>query len=173
MRRARPLLASILLAAACFVAPAAAQSDDVTDIARKDIPAAVRAQVDCGTEPLGVSRRPFAGGVVFAWRCASNHANQIEALVYAPKADGAGAQLLRFPQPGFKDPMEELSNVRWDAAARELSQLFVDPEQRVCRREATWRLDGTPPAPALIFWRETRDCEGRKGWKVVVDKRKG
>jgi hypothetical protein len=162
----------VLLAVSTHASAARAQGD-VATVDRRAIPAAVAAQVQCGTAPDSISRRPFAGGVVFAWRCASNNANEIEALVYAPKADGNGAQLLRFPRPGFKDPMEELSNIRWDDKARELSQIFVDPEQRVCRTEATWKLDGTPPAAALVFWRETRDCKGEKGWRVVVDRKKG
>lgn len=171
-RLARAACAAIVLALGIAL-PAAAQTGDIANIDRKDIPKAVAAQVDCGTEPPSISRRPFAGGFVFAWRCASNHANEIEALVFSARADGADAQLIRFPRPGFKDPMEELSNIRWDAKARELSQIFVDPEQRVCRTEATWKLEGTPPAPELIFWRETRDCEGKKGWRVVIDKKKG
>lgn len=165
-------LASALPALCLTAATSAAQTPDVAIVDRKAIPSAVTAQVQCGTEPDSITRRPFADGVVFAWRCPGNNSNEVEALVYAPKADGNGAALLRFPQPGFKDPMEELANIRWDAKARELSQSFVDPQQRICRTEATWKLEGTPPAPALIFWRETRDCKGEKGWRVVVDKKK-
>jgi hypothetical protein len=32
-------------------------------------------------------------------------------------------------------------------------------------------LDGEKRKPLLVFWRETKDCEGKKGWVVVVGKR--
>jgi hypothetical protein len=98
------------------------------------VPQSIAAQIECGTDPHDVSRRPFAGGFVFAWKCASNHANWIEALVFAESADGAGARLLRFPRPGGAEPSEELANIRWFPATRELTELFVDPEDdKVCR----------------------------------------
>lgn len=151
-----------------------AQSGDTTIIDRKDIPAAVTAQVTCGTEPESITRRPFAGGFVFAWVCPGNNANYIQALVFAKTESGEGATLLRFPQATRKgEAMEELSNIRWDEKARIVSQLFVDPESRICRSEARWRLNGTPPKPELIHWRETRDCSGKRGWKVLVNKGKG
>jgi|GEM_PF-1453755 len=157
-----------------IAASAHAQSDDTAIIDRKDIPPAVAAQVACGTEPENITRRPFAGGFVFAWSCPGNNANFIQALVFAKTESGEGATLLRFPQARRKgEPMEELSNVRWDAKARTVSQLFVDPESRICRSEARWRLNGTPPKPELIHWRETRDCSGKGGWKVLVNKGKG
>ena len=81
-----------LLTALLLAGPAAAQSGDIAFIDRKDIPAPVIAQVECGTEPENITRRPFAGGFVFAWPCASNHANRIAALVFSAQADGAGAR---------------------------------------------------------------------------------
>ena len=153
---------------------AQAQSGDTAIIDRKDIPAAVTAQVTCGTEPSSITRRPFAGGYVFAWVCPGNNANYIQALVFAKRESGEGATLLRFPQaPRRGEAMEELSNIRWDAKARIVSQLFVDPESGICRSEARWRLNGTPPKPALIFWRETRNCSGKRGWRVLVNKGNG
>lgn len=157
-----------------IAAAAQAQSGDTAIIDRKDIPPAVTAQVRCGAEPDSITRRPFAGGFVFAWVCPGNNANYIQALVFATSESGEGATLLRFPQaPRRGETMEELSNIRWDAKARTVSQLFVDPESRICRSEARWRLNGTPPKPALIHWRETRDCAGKGGWKVLVNKGKG
>jgi hypothetical protein len=152
-----------------IAAAAQAQSGDTAIIDRKDIPPAVTAQVACGTEPESITRRPFAGGFVFAWNCPGNNANYIQALVFAARESGEGATLLRFPQARRKgEAIEELSNIRWDAKARIVSQLFVDPESSICRSEARWRLDGTPPVPVLIHWRETRDCTGKRGWKVLV-----
>ncbi|WP_147413717.1 hypothetical protein [Pseudorhodoplanes sinuspersici] len=153
-----------------IAAPAHAQSGDTAIIDRKDIPPAVTAQVTCGTEPESITRRPFAGGFVFAWVCPGNNANYIQALVFARNESGEGATLLRFPQPPRKgEAAEELSNIRWDAKARIVSQLFVDPESRICRSEARWHLNGTPPNPSLMYWRETRDCAGKGGWKVLVN----
>jgi len=169
-RRAFALPLAGIALALMLASPAAAQTGDGRlQLKPAQVPQSVAAQVECGTDLDDVSRRPFAGGFIFAWKCASNHANWIEALVYAESADGAGARLLRFPRPGGVDPAEELSNVRWFPATRELTELFVDPENdAACRSEARWRLTGTPPTPQLVFWRETRDCEGRSGWRTVV-----
>jgi hypothetical protein len=149
---------------------AAAQTgDNRVQLKPAQVPQSVAAQVECGTDPDDVSQRPFAGGFIFAWKCASNHANWVQALVYAESPGGAGARLLRFPRPGGAEPSEELSNVRWFPATRELTELSVDPENdKVCRTEARWRLTGTPRVPQLVFWRETRDCEGKRGWRTVV-----
>ena len=116
-----------------------------------------------------VTRRPFAGGYVFAWRCPGNHANYIQALVFAADPQGRDARLLSFPGPGRSAPQEELANVRWFAHRREITSLSVNPEDdRVCRVEARWRLVGGAPQPRLIFWRETPDCAGKRGWRVRV-----
>jgi hypothetical protein len=159
--------------AVMLAAPAAAQTGDGrVQLKPAEVPNTVAAQVECGTDPDDVLRRPFAGGFIFAWKCASNHANWVQALVYADNADGAGARLLRFPRPGGAEAAEELANIRWYPAAREVTELFVDPEDdKVCRTEGRWRLAGTPPMPQLVFWRETRDCEGKSEWKTVVGPR--
>lgn len=146
------------------------QPDDVT-INKSEIPKAVAAQVGCGTTPESIQRKPFADGFVFRWPCAGNHANQFEALVYATSISGADARLLRFPMPGQPSkvkPAPEIANVTW-FPPRELASVFVDPETRICRREGRWQLDGKKLAPRLIFWRETRDCDGNRGWRTVLD----
>ena len=163
------LLSALCLALLCFAVPASAQTENTTIIDRKDIPAAVAAQVTCGTEPDSITRRHFAGGFIFGWRCPGNNANSIQALVFAKTEGGEGATLLRFPQPPRKgEAMEELSNIRWDDKTRRVSHLFVNPESRICRSEARWQLRGMPPVPTLISWRETRDCTGKTGWKMLV-----
>jgi hypothetical protein len=123
--------------------------------------------------PDYVTRRPFAGGFVFAWRCPGNNANYMQALVFAPREDGTNAKRLSFPDVRRRNPaFTEVSNVRFDPAAREITHLLVDDEApRICRSEARWRLTGETPEPRLIYWRETRDCKGRRGWRVVLDKR--
>jgi hypothetical protein len=178
--KAAMIMAAFLL---CAAGGTAAQDDAIID--RKDIPKAVAAEVDCGTDPDYATRRPFAGGFVFAWRCPGNNANYMQALVFAPREDGSGAKRLSFPDVRRKSAaFTELSNVRFYPAAREITQLFVDDEApRICRSEARWRLikhknlkhknlDGTPEL-RLIYWRETRDCAGKRGWRVVLDKRYG
>lgn len=165
--------AVVVVMAALSAAPAAAQSvrpDDIS-INKSDIPKTVAAQVGCGTTPESISRMPFADGFIFRWPCAGNHTNQIEALVYATNVNGTDARLLRFPMPGQPSkvkPAPEIANVTW-FAPRELTSVFVDPKTRVCRREGRWRLDEKKLAPRLIFWRETRDCDGTRGWRTVLD----
>ncbi len=146
-------------------------ADVLLDAGKREIPAPVIKQVNCGTEPDTVTRKAFAGGHLFLWQCPGNHANWIQAVVFATREDGADARLLTFPQAGKRDAAEELSNIRWFAARNELTSLFLDPETRICRTEGRWRLEGTPPMPRLIFWRETRDCNGKQGWRTRVDRR--
>lgn len=120
------------------------QFDDVT-INKSDIPKTVAAKVGCGTTPESIVRKPFADGFIFRWPCASNHANQIEALIYATNVSGTDARLLQFPMPGQPSkvkPASEIANVTWFPEKRELTSVFVDPETRICRREGRWRLDG-------------------------------
>jgi hypothetical protein len=168
--RALVIAATIAALGPLTAAAQSVQSDDVA-IKKNDIPKAVAAQVGCGTAPESIWRRPFADGFIFRWPCASNPSNQIEALVYATNIDGTDARLLRFPMPGQPSkvkPAPEIANVTW-FAPRELTSVFVDPVTRVCRREGRWRLDGKKLAPRLIFWRETRDCDGMRGWRTVLD----
>jgi hypothetical protein len=162
-----PTLAG-LTAAATLTLPAFAQDNTSVIIDRKNVPAAVVKAVECGTEPESITRRPFAGGFVFAWPCPGNHANWITALVYAPREDGDSARLIRFPTPRKKEWLDEGSNVEYHAKSRELTQIMVDPETRICRSEGRWRLVGAPPQAKLMFWRETRDCHGRRGWRILV-----
>ena len=80
-------------------------------IGRRDIPGRIKSQVDCGSNPEMITRHAFAGGYLFAWECASNHANIMQALVYAERYDGTGARLLRFPQP--KPPFRKSHQAVW------------------------------------------------------------
>ena len=148
----RAVVSGAIILSAAIMAIATPVHADTAFLDRAEIPASVAREVDCGTQPDSIVRQPFAGGFIFRWPCASNHANQIEALVYAADANGVDARLLRFPAPGkpFADnPALEISNVRF-SGDREISSLFVDPESRICRSEGLWRLEGAPPAPRLI-----------------------
>jgi hypothetical protein len=156
-----------------FVSPALAQGDDAT-VAKNDIPKAVADAVACGTEPEFITREAYAGGWLWKWQCASNHANYIQAHVFSRGKDGSGARALRFPTPyrGKQAWLEELSNSEFFPLAREFNHLFVDPEdKRVCRTEARWVAGRDPLKPQLVFWRETKDCDGKSGWRVRVDKK--
>lgn len=169
--RALAVAATILALGVAAAIAQPAQPDDVT-INKSDIPKAVASQVSCGTAPDSIERKPFADGYIFCWPCASNHANQIEALVYATNIGGTDARLLQFPMPGQPSkvkPAPEIANVTWFPEKRELASVFVDPETRICRREGRWKIDGKKPTPRLIFWRETRDCDGKRGWRTVLD----
>ena len=167
--------AALLLALAA--SPALAQATaDIID--RKDIPAAVKDAVLCGADdPETIFGRPFAGGYVFAWPCPGNHANFIQALVFAENKSGLGARLLRFPSSrrknqGDEEPALELANVRWFPARRELLSFFIDAEGGgFCRTEGRWRLVGRKPEPVLVSFRKTRDCDGKRGWVTVVSPR--
>lgn len=66
-------------------------------------------------------------------------------------------------------PIDALSNIGWHADGI-VSELFIDPEaiDGPCRHEARWRLEGPQPEPVLLFWRETDDCDGKDGWRVLV-----
>ena len=167
----RPILSLALLV--MLVSPARAQSSDDSTIPRSDIPKAVAGAVSCGTEPEFITREAYAGGWLWKWQCAGNHANYIQAHVFSRGKDGSGAQAIRFPTPhrGKDAWLDELSNGEFFPAAREFNHLFVDPENgRVCRTEARWVASRDPAKPQLVFWRETRDCEGKGGWRVLINR---
>lgn len=175
MHRATVFLATGLIS----FAAAAAELEDGTFLfdTGTPVPAGVLALEECGAEdnPFA-TRQPFAGGFVFAIQCPGNNENFNQTLVFADNAQGSGARLLRFPGPGKRrEGFEDvLSNVRWSSDSSEIGEIFVDREveeradPEVCRTEGRWRLEGKPPEPKLVFWRETPDCAGKRGWKVVI-----
>lgn len=134
------------------------------------LPPPVAAATWCAEEGPGfATRRDFAGRVIFAVECPGNHANFMQALVVADDTEGTNARALVFPMPFPADPdnpNDVLSNIRWHEGGI-VSELFIDPEEidGPCRHEARWRLGDEPK---LIFWRETHDCEGNGGWRVLV-----
>jgi hypothetical protein len=155
----------VLLVFAC----AAARAEGADIVAHSDIPAAVMAAVQCDDTGQDMLREPFAGGVLFRWQCPGSSANLIQALVFADDNDGRGARLLKFPRPGHHKrgtgPSTELSNVRLILQSREIAEIFVVPEGGgYCRFEGRWRLSGEARKPVLVSYRQTRDCEGRRGW---------
>jgi hypothetical protein len=167
---------ALLVLAIFAVAPVLAE--EIGDVFYFDAsdppPEAVMATTECdGAGDGGITRRPFAGGFVFAVRCPGNNANMIEALVFSETDDGSAPTLLTFPLPGPPEPEINpqgwLSNIRWHPETNELGEIFVDEEaDDWCRSEARWRLDNVPPTATLVFFRHTRDCTGAGGWEVVV-----
>ncbi|HSI41654.1 MAG TPA: hypothetical protein VLA00_14020 [Xanthobacteraceae bacterium] len=167
-----PAAVLALLLALGHAAPA--RADDVTFYDEvRPLPSAVAAAIMCDRVDSGGMARPFAGGFVFSARCPSNHANEVKGLVFAEDAEGNGAKTLLFPYPKGADPADSLSNVRFYPQSRELTELWVNPEDDICRTEGRWRLEGAARAPRLIYWRETRDCDGKRGWRVLIDRRRG
>lgn len=159
----------------CLLAfPVLAQNAETeATYAKADIPNAVAAASGCGTEPETITRERFADGWLWKWPCASNHANQIAAHIFSRDKDGKDAKRMRFPTPhrGEAAWLDELSNSEFFPAAREFNHLFVDPEDdEVCRTEARW-IARDPLKPRLVFWRETKDCDGKQGWRVLVKRK--
>ena len=138
-------------------------------------PAAVLALQDCDADVrTPAHRKPFAGGFVFAVQCASNNENFVETLIFSEHEDGSQGWLLQFPRPSQRGGgmADTISNIRWFPETREIGEIFVDRETPpTCRIEARWRLEGEKRKPKLVFWRETKDCEGKQGWVVVVGTR--
>ena len=89
--------------------------------------------------------------------------------------DGRAARLLKFPRPGPPgptNPSDTVSNIDIFPKTNDLTETAVDRENKsTCRTEARWRLEGAERRPVLLFWRETRDCDGKRGWAVRVDRR--
>jgi len=84
---------------------------------------------------------------------------------------------LLFPVPAkHGEPQDTISNIRWYPDENEIGEIFVDrdidrEDQSFCRSEGRWRLEGVKRKPKLVFWRETKDCEGKQGWVVVLGTR--
>lgn len=177
--RLRTAVGATLIAVSLQSANAGTQLDDGTFLydAQTPFPESLMALETCGAQPEAfATRRPFAGGFVFSVKCPGNNENFMEALFFASDESGTGGRLLRFHGPGGRraDFDETVANVHWYPATDEIGQIAVDsdPDSRpipnVCRSEARWRLEGHPPNPELVFWRETEDCAGKSGWKTIV-----
>lgn len=161
-------------------ATAAFELEDGTFIFDEEtpVPAAVMAIEDCGAdENTFATRDPFAGGFLFAIQCPGNNENSMQTLIFAKTEDGAEAYALRFYGPDHirDDFADVISNKRLYPDKNEIGEIFVDRETderadpNVCRTEGRWHLEGQPLKPKLVYWRETADCAGKTGWKVLID----
>lgn len=169
------LCAALSLGLALSPASAVEIDGDFYFDATTPTPAAVLALQDCDAdERSSAHRKPFAAGFVFAVQCASNNENFVETVIFFEHEDGSEGWLLQFPRPAQRGggASDTIANIRWFPETREIGEIFVDRETPpMCRSEARWQLEGAKRKPKLVFWRETRDCEGKQGWVVVVGKR--
>jgi len=170
MRMPLLLACLALFANGALAQNAGEEPNTYVSIKRSDAPKEVLAAVKCSDVVDFVTREPFAGGWLWKSKCPSNHANEIAAQIFSRDKGGKDAKLILFPAPKGA-PLEEISNAEIFPANREFNALFVDPENgRVCRTEGRWIAE-KPLKPRLIFWRETKDCEGKTGWRVLVNRK--
>ena len=165
-----PVFASCILLSTnlAFAQSSEDTPNTLTTVKRSEAPKEVLAAIKCDEVVDYVTREPFARGWLWESKCPSNHANEITAQVFSQTKDGKDAKLIRFPVPKGA-PLEEISNTEVFPANREFNALFVDPEdKKVCRTEARW-IAKDPLKPKLVFWRETKDCDGKTGWRVLVN----
>jgi hypothetical protein len=178
MRMTRAAIAALLMGAVASGAVCAAVSAQEINsgelVGRRDIPAVVREQVVCGTNPDLITRHPFGTGYLFAWDCPGTRGNTVQALIYADRRDGTGARLLRFSHFSDKsgaDPTFEIANKRLFPLNGEIVESLLDLEAAgFCRSESRWKLIGELKRPMLVSVRQTRDCRGVTGWVSVLPK---
>lgn len=153
------------------VAQAQAQAPAGAELlAEKDVPRTVTARLRCSKPSGPVTVRAFAGGFVFSQPCPSG-TDTPDRLVFATDRSGAGARLLQFVRPEGRR-VSALGNVEFAAAETEIAGNVGRLSRRICRAEGRWRMEGKTPQPALIFWRQTRDCDGKTGWQTMVNRKR-
>jgi hypothetical protein len=64
--------------------------------------------------------------------------------------------------------MSALATVSVLPAENEISGTTGRLTRRICRAEGRWRMEGKKPAPGLVYWRQTKDCDGKTGWQTVT-----
>lgn len=156
-----------LVALVASPAPGFAQSSaEMETLADKDVPAAVATRMKCKSPSGPTTRRPFSGGLVFVQACTEGSDVQVR-VVYATDRDGTGARILQFHRPEGRR-MSALATVSFLPAENEIAGTTGRLTRRICRAEGRWRMEGKQPAPGLVFWRQTRDCDGKTGWQTVT-----
>ncbi len=114
--------------------------------------------------------RAFAGGFVFSQPCPSG-TDTPDRLVFATDKSGPARRLLQFVRPEGRR-VSALGNVEFAAAETEIAGTSGRLSRRICRAEGRWRMEGKTPQPALVFWRQTRDCDGNTGWQTMVNRKR-
>lgn len=170
------MLRSLVLAAAfavlcCPIAQAQSptQASPAQTLADKDVPKLVTSRLRCSKPSGPVTMRAFAGGFVFSQPCPSGTDNA-DRLVYANNKNGTGARPLQFVRPEGRR-VSALTNTTF-AADNEISGAVGRLSRRICKAEGAWRMEGKTPQPALVFWRQTRDCDGKTGWQTMVSRKR-
>ncbi len=164
------LLAALSSQAAQAQSSAPAQPAASETLAEKDVPKTVTARLRCSKPSGPVTVRAIAGGFVFSQTCPSG-TDTPDRLVFATGRDGTGARLLQFHRPEGRR-LSELGNVTYTTADNEIAGTIGRLSRRICKAEGAWRMEGKTPQPALVFWRQTRDCDGKTGWQTTVNNRK-
>jgi hypothetical protein len=149
-------------------APGLAQSSapDVETLSDKDVPGAVASRMKCKSPAGSMTRRPLSGGFVFIQSCAGSTEPQVR-VVYATGRDGDGARLLQFHRPEGRR-MSALATASVLSAENEISGTTGRLTRLICQAEARWRMEGKNPSPSLVYWRQTKDCDGKTGWRTVI-----
>ncbi|MET0279099.1 MAG: hypothetical protein ABW198_12285 [Pseudorhodoplanes sp.] len=164
---------SVVLAvtlAALSLQVAQAQTPAAETVAEKDVPKTVTARLRCSKPSGPVTMRAFAGGFVFSQPCPSGTETP-DRLVYATDKIGTGARLLQFHRPEGRR-VSELGSVTFTTADSEIAGTVGRLSRRICKAEGAWRLEGKTPQPGLVFWRQTRDCDGKSGWQTMVTRKR-
>lgn len=164
----RSVLAVTLTALSLQVAQA--QTPAAETVAEKDVPKTVTARLRCSKPSGPVTMRAFAGGFVFSQPCPSGTETP-DRLVYATDKIGTGARLLQFHRPEGRR-VSELGSVTFTTADSEIAGTVGRLSRRICKAEGAWRLEGKTPQPGLVFWRQTRDCDGKSGWQTMVTRKR-
>jgi hypothetical protein len=156
-----------IVALAANAAPGLAQpSTEMETLTDKEVPVTVASRVRCKTPSGPMTRRPFAGGFVFIQSCADS-TEPLVRVVYATDRDGTGARILQFHRPEGRR-MSALATVSFLPAENEIAGTTRRLTRRICRAEGRWRMEGKKPAPGLVYWRQTKDCDGNTGWQTVT-----
>jgi hypothetical protein len=146
--------------------PADTKPAEMETLTDKEVPAAVASRLKCKQPSGTMTRQPFSGGFVFSQTCADG-AEPLVRVVFATSRDGANARILQFHRPEGRR-MSALATVAFLPADNEISGTTGRLTRLICRAEGRWRMEGKQPAPGLVYWRQTRDCEGKTGWRTVT-----
>jgi len=160
-------IAALVVSVTISATPGFAQSSaDVETLTDKDVPSAVASRLKCKSPAGATTRRPLSGGFVFIQSCADSSEPQVR-VVYATSRDGDGARLLQFHRPEGRR-MSALATMSILPAENEISGTTGRLTRLICRAEGRWRMEGKKPAPGLVYWRQTKDCDGKTGWRTVT-----
>lgn len=166
----KPAFAIVVMLAAITAANAQSANNDAAEaITGKDVPPGVALRMRCKSPSGDVMRRSFAGGFIFSQTCAGSTEPESR-LVFATDREGADARLLQFHRPEGRR-ISALSNVVFTPASNEIAGTVGRLTRRICRAEGRWQMEGKQPAPSLIYWRQTYDCDGKIGWQVLLNRK--